>query len=205
LYAEAGFYARIDSLKIADRMRQVGSGAAPVVRAKSTLAFLAMRRGRFGEAETIFREVLSASETAGQLQDAAIAGCNLGLIVGWTGRFEAGIGLMEPCIAWLETNSPHIHSLRAVAHLCVLYGYARRRPEAEAAALRACNGAVALLGRDSLTTAAIFLTCARGLDAAGNKRDAKRYRREANEIRGRLHADMHIDVSDLLPRPKPQR
>lgn len=202
LYVDNALFARVERLDLWKRAQQVGSGLQ-VARAKATLGSLAMAQGRFDQAESLFNSALPVFEAERRWADVLIVRCNLGLIAARSGRLSAGIAKLEECISLLESSGPQPIYPRILSNVAVLYAQAGRRSDAARTAEHAASLSVSLLGASSPVTAAIFRDCATAMKGAGNKPEAKRLLRAANEIARASHTDMVVDVSDLLPRSKP--
>lgn len=205
LYLDTGQYAKAERLDLEARIREAQPGLYRT-RAMSNLASLHFARRCLEPAEALLLQCLSDYEMLGRREDAAAVLNNLALISIETGRLAEAIGRLERSVAAVQTGSPAPGAvyLRSLVNLGAAQALAGHRSEAVAISEQAAALVEQWLGSDSPAAAPLLAVCSDALKAAGEKSQAKRWRKKAQAIERASTpssgAGMLVNIADLLPR-----
>ena len=206
LYMESGLYDKAERL-LRPWVRNPVDETDPVsINLLHSFAAVQFTRGKYSEAESLYRRVLKAAEiTFGpQSQEVAYTLNNLSMLLVRTGRSkEVGPHLEQALAIWESTLAPdHPHVARALANLAAFYCSTGKHSTAEPLFRRALAIAESSLGPENRLVAKILSEYALLLRKTKRKDEAKVLETRSHAIR-QSHAPedlgrQTVDLRDLL-------
>ena len=166
--------------------------------ARASLARTLLRRGRSGEAEAFYRELLAdRSRILGdEHPDTLATRHDLAAAIGWQGRYGEAEQLYRRVLEddYRRLGAGHHNTLAARHNLARLIGLQGRYPEAEALARQVLADQCRLLGDDHPDVLATRQNLAKIIGRRGRYAEAERMYREVLEQRRQVLGSNHPDT-----------